>query len=900
MSAPRWATALLRRLAASNDAWADVLVGDLEEAHRARVARRGVVVAALLTSIEAADIALMLLRRRIRFPHSPLARRSAAARRWPMSWLDLKLGARMLVRYPVLTLIGSGSLALAIAIGAAAFAFISLILWPRLPLPEGDRIVIVQHHDRAASQPESRVVADFLRWRGGTGTLTDFAAGRGMARNLMMGDGIVEPITVAEVTASMFAMTRVAPILGRGLTAADATASAPPVIVIGERIWRERFAADPGLLGRQVLVNDVPTAVVGVMPAAYRFPSIHEVWQPLKIDETAVKPRAGMGIRIWARLKPRVTPAQANAELAALSAQAAAEWPATHAHLSASVQPPASTLVTDPLERGLLASANLAVGLLVLLVSGNVALLMFARAATRESEIVVRTALGASRRRLIGQFVAEALVLSTIAAIVGLALGQQVMAWVVDTFVLVANDGELLPFWITSTLPPVSILYGIGLALFATAVTGILPALKMTNAVSSRLREATAGGGGPRFGGVWTVLIVTQIAVTVMFPALTLFAKRMSWQVEDQDIGVPLERYLSAKLQAASGMSQARFEAVVRRVREDLAAAPGVAGVTLADKLPLMWNGHYIIEMDPGGEAPTDEIYVNAHRISTAAVEPDFFSTFEAAPLAGRLLSPSDYGNTPQVLVVNQSFVTKVLGGRNAVGRHLRYRYGSRDGQLPEQRWIEIVGVVRDLGMHVDPNSATTAGVYIPLSLRAVSSVMIAARVTGDMPAATHALRASAARADPTLRISEVQPLSSMTANLLGTINYVVRALTIVSLSALVLALSGIYAVMSFTVSRRTREVGIRIALGSTRSRVVLAILRRPLIQLAAGIVFGALLTFAIGGMLVLETAQGVTLGFSAGLAGYVLIMLGVCLLACMVPARRALKVDPIAALRAE
>jgi ABC-type antimicrobial peptide transport system permease subunit len=177
---------------------------------------------------------------------------------------------------------------------------------------------------------------------------------------------------------------------------------------------------------------------------------------------------------------------------------------------------------------------------------------------------------------------------------------------------------------------------------------------------------------------------------------------------------------------------------------------------------------------------------------------------------------------------------------------------------------------------------------------------MIAARVTGDMTAATNTLRASAAKADPTLRISEVQPLSSMTANLLGTINYVARALGIVSLSALVLALSGIYAVMSFTVSRRTREVGIRVALGSTRSRVVLAILRRPLLQLAAGIIFGALLTFAIGGMLVLETARGVTLGFSAGLAGYVLIMLGVCLLACIVPARRALKVDPIAALRAE
>ena len=405
MSAPRWATALLRRLAAPDEA--DVLIGDLEEAHRARVARRGAVVAALLTSLETADVTLMLLRKRVRLP------------RLGLSGLDFKLGVRMLVRYPVLTLVGSGSLALAIAIGSTVFAFISLMLWPRLPLPDGDQVVIVQHHDQSANTPESRVVADFLRWRGGTGTLGDLAAGRRRARNIRMGDGIVEPISIAEVTASTFAMTRVAPILGRTLTDADASAAAPPVLVIGERIWRERFAADPGLLGAQVLVSDVPTAVVGVMPAAFGFPSAFEAWQPLKLDDATVKPRAGMGITIWARMKPSVTPAQANAELAVLSAQAAADWPATHVHLIADVQPVAFSDIGNPEERTLMAFMNLVVALLVLVVSGNVALLMFARAATRESEIVVRTALGASRGRLVAQCVAEALVLSAIAAIAG-------------------------------------------------------------------------------------------------------------------------------------------------------------------------------------------------------------------------------------------------------------------------------------------------------------------------------------------------------------------------------------------------------------------------------------------------------------------------------------------------
>jgi predicted permease len=812
-----------------------------------------------------------------------------------MSWIDLKLAFRMLLRYPVLTLVGSGSLALAIAIGAASFAFISLFLWPRLPLPDGDAIVTVQHYDRAASQTESRVVADFLGWRGGTTTLTDVAAGRGMARNLLMGDGLVEPMSIAEVTASTFAMARVAPILGRTLTDADASAAAPPVVVMGERIWRERFGADPGFLGRTVLISDVPTAVVGVMPASFRFPSVFEAWQPLKINEGAVQPRLGTSVSIWARMKPGVTPEQANAELAVLSAQHAAAWPATHASLVASVQSPTSAEINDPEERTLLASMNGVIALIVLLVSGNVALLLFARAATRESEIVVRTALGASRARLVGQFVAEALLLNTLAAVVGLAIAQRVMHWSVTSFVRAVNDGELLPFWITPALPPMSIAYGVGLAMAATLVTGVLPAMKMTGGVSSRLRETTAGGGGLKFGGVWTVLIVAQIAVTAMFPAIAFIVKTAAWQQEARQIGVPTDRVLTAQLGRADDMTQARFEAAVRRVREDLAATSGVARVALADYLPLMWNGFHAIEVDAGGEGPTDEDFPGAHRASTAAVEPEFFATFEALPIAGRLLSRADDAEGARVAVVNESFVRNVLGGRNAIGRRLKYRRSSGGGQLiPQQQWIEIVGVVRDLGMGSDPAANLGAGVYLPLNLQGLSSVRLAGLVTGDMTAATNALRAIAAKADATLRLGDVQSLAAVTANGVRSINFIVAALGLVSAAALVLALSGLYAVMSFAVSRRTREIGIRVALGAQRSRVVVTILRRPLLQLALGSAFGALLTVGISRLMEL------TVSFSLGLIAVGPLIFVVCLLACIVPARRALRVDPIAALRAE
>jgi predicted permease len=668
-------------------------------------------------------------------------------------------------------------------------------------------------------------------------------------------------------------------------------------MVIGERIWRERYAADPDIIGRSLLLSGTPTTVVGVMPAWFRFPSIFEVWQPLTIDENAA-PRTGLGMDIWARMKPGITAEQANSELAVLSARAAADWPATHQHLKGVLEAPAVPEVNDPEERTLFASFNLPIGLIVVLVSGNVALLLFARAATRESEMLVRTALGASRTRLIAQFFAEALVLSAVAGAVGLALAELIMSWGVQTFAVVANDGELLPFWITPSLPPISVAYGIGLALCAAAVTGILPALKMTRGLSSRLRETSAGGGGLRFGGVWAVLIVSQIAVTVAVPAMMFLIKSNAWRIERQDIGVPPEQYLTATLQRESTMSQARFEAAVRRVRDDLAGTPGVRLATVADKLPLMWNGHYFIEVDEGGAAARagDDAGLG-YRISTAAVEPDFFAAFEAPPIAGRLLSASDYAGVPRVVVVNQSFVDLVLGGRNAVGRRIRYVVAGGDGQpVPAGNpppWLEIVGVVRDLGMAVPP-APNTAGAYFPLSLRAVSTVHVAARVSGDMPATSTALRSIALKTDPTLRVADVQALSLVTSPGLKTLDYVVRVFGLITFSALVLALSGIYAVMSFAVSRRTREIGIRVALGSQSWRVVLTILRRPLIQLGAGIVGGGILAFAIA------SVNGISIGLGFGVAGYALVMLGVCLLACVVPARRVLKVDPIAALRAE
>lgn len=803
-----------------------------------------------------------------------------------ISLFDLRLGTRMLVRNPVLTVIGTASLAFAVALGAAVFAFITFLLWPSLPLPEGDRIVSVRLVDVAMSQYETRLTADVLRWRGAATSLTDFGAGRAFIRNLTMGDGIVEPVDVAEVTASTFRMASVAPIAGRPLLETDADPSAPPVMVIGEHLWRARFGGDPAILQRSITLAGTPRAVVGIMPDGFRFPSVHEVWVPLRLDAAAA-PRTGTPLRVWARLKPGVSLRQAAAEFEAFRAAAAADWPSTHGRLRAEIKPFAGSTVTiEPQMQVLLGSINLGIGVLIFLISGNVALLMFARAATRESELLVRTALGASRGRLIWQFFAEAIVLSAPAAIAGLMLARSGLAWGIQAYAL-TFDGRPLPFWFTPRLPPLSIGYGCGLALFAAVVTGVLPALKVTRGLASRLREAGAGGGGLRFGGVWTLLVVGQIALTVTFPVVAVYV-RGGFLAETADIGVPPERILTASLTRDVGLTPSRYATVVRDVRNALAAMPDVGRVSLTSRLPLTWHNWYFYRVDSGGAAPVDS-ETGAYRISTASVAQDFFTTFDAAALAGRLFTAADYVGSRRVAIVNQSFVANVLGGRNAIGRHVQLHSGSRPTP-PDESWIEIVGVVRDIGV----GGAATAGIYQPLDVAASGSVYLAARVSGDMARATAALRRVAARTDPLLRVSAVQPLDRVPDDGRRFIAFWTQLLTIVTVSTLVLALSGLYAVTSFSVAKRTREIGIRVALGSGRGRVALTILRGPLIRMSIGIVLGWLLAIALGGHVPSTPAH------LAALLVYLVVMFVVCLLACVVPARRAMAANPIDALRAD
>ena len=840
-----------------------------------------------------------------------------------VSWLDFKLGFRMLARYPGLTLVGGLAMAFAIWVGAGTFELISQLVKPNLPFQAGDRIVGIRTWDAAANRPENRVAQDFLTWRREVKTVEQLGAFRSIKRNLITADGRGEPVDIAEISASAFRVTRVPPLIGRPLVESDERPGAPPVVLVGYDLWQTRFGGDRGVVGRAVRVGNVQATIVGVMPERFGFPVSNNFWIPLQLNDAGYAPLGGPGLQVFGRLAPGVSFSEAQAELAAIGARASVDSRTTHQHLRPQVIPYARSIF-DVTGMKLVAalSVNLPLVLFVILVCANVALLMFARAATRETEIVVRSALGASRSRIIMQLFAEALVLGGVAAIVGLAAARLGIVWVMRVVEGEILNGGKLPFWFHGGLSPVTVLYAGILTLLGALIAGVVPGLKVTRGTGERLKQATAGGGGPQFGGLWTAIIVAQIAVTVAFPVVSYLVRRDAVQISSLDIGIPDEQYLTVRLEmdretAAGGMADtsraafnARFKATYLELERRLAADPSVLGVTFADRLPRMYHPHRLIDVDAGGAAPLRPEWP-AYRVSTAAVGPTFFEVFGAPVLAGRHFTTAEFENghgDPRVdtrggaVIVNQSFVKRVLGNRNAIGRRLRFahfeEWDEADRPSPTAPWYTIVGVVRDMGMAVDGGGdPKVAGIYLPVPAGGAYPANLAVHVRGDPAAFTPKLRAIATATDPTLRLHNFIAMSRLNDAELQFYAYWFRLLMVVSAIALTLSLAGIYSVMAFTVARRTREIGVRVALGGDPRRVVLTILKRPFIQVTLGILAGATLMI---GLETLGLSGEIPFKHVVMIATYSAFMMCVCLLACIVPMRRALRVEPTEALRAE
>jgi putative ABC transport system permease protein len=814
-----------------------------------------------------------------------------------VSWLDWKLGARMLVKYPALTFIGGLSLAAAIVIGVIGIEVADELLYKRLPFDEGSRVVRLETQDAAAaSQVEQRVLHDFAIWRRSLKTVTELGAARVVERNVLTGEGRVEVLRAAEMTSSAFPLTRVPPLLGRPLQPADEKPGAEPVVVLGYDVWQRQFLHDPAIVGRVVTVGHTARTVVGVMPPRFGFPRNQQLWVPLSVQDAP--PREGPPVQVFGRLANGASWKDAAAELDVVSARLAADQPATHAQLRTRVRAFAGRTPGEPLQ-----PKDLAVHAIVLLllaaVSANVATLIFARTAMREPEIIVRHALGASRARIVVQIVTESLVLALAAALLGLLVAQAGVRYAWIRAAQIMKEG--LPFWVDLRLEPVTVAYALLLALVAAAMIGLLPALKATGAsVHQGLQGMTGAGGTIKFGGIWSFIIGAQVACTLLVVPAVVGIYRNSLHQESTWAEFPTEAYLTFRLsmnnevpagedtvpddaQIAAHRARA-YEALAGRLREE----SGVTHVTLSERLPTKTPHFVLLERELDGAPPARLQGDYEGGFAMANVGPGYHDAFGSSIVTGRDLQAADASAPNRPVVVNEAFMRVV--GTNPVG--LRIRTLPRGSEREPGPWQEIVGVITDPEVYPEEGGGV-ATIYRAASPVELDPVIVVVRVAGPAAPLAPRVAALARQVDADLQLRDIVTLEEVVAQeqnseLLASVVVAGILPTAVGLSA-----AGLYALMAVAVHRRTREIGIRIALGASRRRVLRTVFARAGRQLGGGIIAGNTVILLLAWRTDSLTADLVAWSVSTSV-----IMAAVGVLACAAPARRALRVQPTEALR--
>jgi putative ABC transport system permease protein len=829
---------------------------------------------------------------------------------WLEAWrLDIKLAFRMLVKHPGLTLAGGLAMAVGIAIGLAFTSGLDALLY-RPPLLRDVVTVRVWNVTRGVREGYGAPLRNFARWRDELQSVQDLSAFiQFEQQDLVTGDGRGDPVNAVQITPSAFRIFRTPPLLGRLLVEEDALPEAPPVALLSHTVWRTRFGSDPDVVGREVRLAGTVHTIVGVMPEEFSYPVNDRLWTPLRTDPLSFE-GDGPWVEVFGRLTPGATLERARAELSAVGLLESASGVNTDEVLVPSFVDYATRHINvEGSPPNLMRLVQLFCALLLLVPCANVAILFYARTARRQGEIAVRSALGASRRRIIMQLFVEALVLASVAGVVAFLLAR-ISLGQLDAFLASRGDAEF-PAWVTLGVSPSAVWYLLGLIVLAAAVVGVVPAIQATGrSVHSGLR--TEGGSGGMRLGLWTVLIVTQVAITV---AVLPLAAGVVWNTGKLGMaghGLVTDDVLTARLVMGDDPPQspeatedyrqqyvARLQTLSDELKRRLEAEPDVVSVTYAGdppgEIPRSWQR---FEAE-GGSPPPDAATASSWRFSDF-VDVNFFDFFDLRLLAGRPLGPGDKDPESAAVIVDRTFVRDVLGEGNAVGRRIR---AIRPEELEPAPWLEIVGVVEDFPLHEIALVAEVRGtVYSAARGR---SRGIAVRVRSGPAAFSNRLREITASVDPNLGLADVKTLNEAYQSRLDRVmgRMIAWSIAVATLSLLFLSIAGIYALTSFAVTQRRREIGIRVALGAYRHRILGSIFSRAAMQLGLGVALGIALSVPIVSYWRKTDINGMVLGVpdTPGLLIAVVALITVVGLAGAVgPATRGLKVEPTEALRAE
>jgi predicted permease len=785
-------------------------------------------------------------------------------------------------------------LAMGIGLSGFMFSFIHGVYLRGLEIPEADRVFVLTETNVEENQLRRPVpIRTFMDWRERQTMFEGLLSYRsGQTINVA---GTESPIRLqgTHVTANAFTLLRVSPLIGRTFAEGDDQPGAPPLLVLGYSAWRDHFGSDPTVIGREVRVHGEPGSIIGVMPEGFLWPNNSDGWIPLRVDPLASE-RGQVPVSVWGRLRDGATPDLAAMELQGIARQLAEEYPDTNEGIGTALYSPVEISLNDQIN-SLFATMAAAVVLVLLVACSNVGNLLLARATMRTREGGIRAALGASRWRVTLPFLAEALALSSVGALLGLGLTSFVTSWFDQT-----TAGNR-PWFISFDVAWPTLLFVVGLTLLTALFAAVAPALHLlrTN-VSSILKDESRGSSSKRTGRLTRGLVTAEVALScVLLVGAALMAGSMA-KVGTIDFPFERERVLTARI----GLNDADYPDIPARRQfwrdflAELDAEPAIVSASL---------GH-AVQYARGGSGPTrvpvsiDGVdYGDSEErppINRVAVAPRFFETYRIEITAGRDFRSDDDENSDIVAIVNQPMADRYFRGQNPIGR--QFREGVSDS-LP---LLTVVGVVPDL--HVQPPLSANFGeyepaaYYVPLHQRDYAFVTIVALARGEQASEIAGdIRRAVARVDPSIPIYWVlgqQDLIEQVSTFIRTFGTVFVSF---GLAALFMASFGLYGVLAFSVARRTSELGIRMALGADAHRVVRMVLNQGARQIGFGLGLGLLAAFAAAPLLrllVYEIEPRDPLVFVT----VATTIVGVGLLASFMPARRATRVDPIDALRAE
>ena len=802
---------------------------------------------------------------------------------------EFRYAVRRLRKNPGTSLIAVLALGLGIGLTTIMFSIVYGAVWKGLPFEGAEKLVHLERNNLAEDIESMEVpIHDFLDWREAQTSFEGLAGFYSGTVNLA-GTERPERYDGAFISANAFELIRVQPALGRNFQEGEDTPAADPVMLLGYHVWQDRFDGDPGVVGQVARVNGEQTTIIGVMPEGFRFPIAEDVWLPLRMDPLELERGEGLTLEVYGRLRDGVNMDQASAEMQAIAVRLAKEYPETNEGVGAVLQPFVEEYIgAEP--RAMLFTMLGAVFLILLVACANVANLLLSRAATRSKELAIRSAVGASRLRVIMQLLGEGIVLASAGAVLG--IGISVLGIGMFNRAIAPTDP---PFWIDIGLNTVVLIFVIGVTVLAGVLAGILPAIQASgSAVNEVLKDESWGSSGFRVGKLSKGLVVGEIALSLgVLVAAGLMIKSVT-NLNTIDYGFDTETTFTARM----GLFEADYpdttsrrefyREVLRRVEQ----RPGVEAAAIVTALPGAWS--YGSQFGIEGEAyDRDQDYPMAR---FATVSPDFLDVYGVKVLEGRTFGPEDTNDAMPVAIVNQSFVEQFYPEGSAIGK--RVRQGDSETEEP---WRTIVGVVPDMYMQGLSNMEEDPwGVYFPLDQYDTRFAYVALRSAGEDPMTLAAgARDDVMAVDQDIPLYWVQTHQAAIDEQTWFFRIFGNLFMVFGFVALFLAAVGLYGVMSASVSNRTAEMGIRMALGAQGRDVLRLVLKQGAVQVGIGMALGLALAALLSRGLALVLFEVEPWDpFVFALIAVVLTAVG--MLASYIPALRATRVDPAVALRYE